>query len=117
MPKKVEETRVERTLKVPLLPDEMETHAARSALLEAEQESAELAKKASASQFKDKIDGIILERRRLAAEYRQGFRYAQVQCVVKYDYEIGEVGTVRLDTAEIVDTRLMTPDEKQQKLL
>lgn len=111
-----DDVKIERTVKVPLTKTDIANHGSRMALLEQQHEAKELGKKAAAAHYKDDIDAIVMERRQLATEYRQGFRYDEVDCAIEYDTEKKKVYIVRLDTGEEISVRDMTADERQQRL-
>lgn len=50
------------------------------------------------------------------AKMRAGAEDREVECEERYDYGNGTVYVVRLDTLDVVETRSMTPQERQQKL-
>lgn len=113
---KHEDTKHFRTLKVELGAADRIQRAERCALLDQEQELLEGDKKESAAHYKSEIDKRITERRALAQEYRQGFRWADVECVHDKDLRAGKMVTTRLDTGEVVASRDLTNEEKQADL-
>lgn len=52
----------------------------------------------------------------LAEKRNSGYEYRNIDCEVRYDYEVRMKTTVRLDTGEIIKTIPMTADELQQEL-
>jgi hypothetical protein len=47
---------------------------------------------------------------------RKGYELRDAECTIQFDYEGGQVNTVRADTGEIVKTRPMTDNEKSKGL-
>jgi len=108
-----EDTKHLRTLKIPLKNPDRVQRAERMSLLDQQQEQLETEKKLTAAYHKDEIAKRVGERRALAQEYRQGFRWAEVECMNEKDLVKGTMVVIRLDTGEEVSTRDLTTKEKQ----
>ena len=81
-----------------------------------EVEDLEVQKKAATSSFKDRIDSALLDARTAGRKYRDGFELRDVEVEVFRDYENGIIFYIRIDTGESVESREMTPQEKQMRL-
>lgn len=76
----------------------------------------ELTAKASADEFKQKLkqlDRTIGDR---AEEVRTGLEYRQVECTERGRYRDNIVDVIRIDTGEVVRSRPMTVNERQDSL-
>ncbi|MCG3177026.1 MAG: hypothetical protein MOGMAGMI_01990 [Candidatus Omnitrophica bacterium] len=74
-------------------------------------------KRASMSNFKDKIDRIKLSISTLSRNYRDGFEMRDYACVVVYDYKKREKRFKRTDNGEIVERRPFGPGDDQRRFL
>lgn len=63
--------------------------------------------------FKTEIEIMENNMTAMARVLRQGFEMRPIECREIYDYNVGTVQLVRLDTAEVVSDRQMNDDERQ----
>ena len=104
---------VERILAIPLTDEELAERARKMAELRKEVGRLEEAKKASAAEYKGKIDRVNGEVDEIASEVRAGTREEGVQCAVGIDGTGNNMVTVRKDTGAVVHVRALTPAERQ----
>lgn len=81
-----------------------------------EQHQAEDELKAVSTQIKSKIALHQAEANAASTKISTGHEFRNVECEITKNYTAGLVTTRRLDSGEIVDTRLMTPEERQVEL-
>jgi len=63
--------------------------------------------------MKEKMEILEAERNRLAELVNTGFQKRDVECVVQGDYTTGKAYTMRLDTGEVINERVLRADEQQ----
>lgn len=87
-------------------------------LAEAAKEHIDLqdAKKVTAKVFKDRIDAINKKIFELKDAVRNAVEVREIECELQYDYYMGKVTIVRMDSGEIIEVRAMTPKETQGDL-
>lgn len=68
------------------------------------------------SEFKTKIQGLDFQIGELKRIVLDGSERREVECFYHKDFENNSVLTVRSDTGEEVDSRRMTPEERQEML-
>lgn len=73
-------------------------------------------KKSVDADFKGKIKARAEVSRKLTEIISNRTEDREVECEVKKDFERGTVTTVRMDTGEVVETRPITADERQEEL-
>ena len=73
-------------------------------------------KKAIMSEIKGQIDIAQANINQSATKLNNGYEIRSVRCEVKRDYDDKVVNYYRINTDELVKTRAMTNEEKQQKL-
>jgi len=108
-PKKSETRHLPCTLTI----DEIAAHAAELAIKVRDHDVIEEEKKSANSTFKARLDGLETEMRRLARLVREKKESRDVECMWVADFDAGRVDLVRQDNGEIVDTRAMTPEDRQ----
>jgi len=81
-----------------------------------EQHEAEDELKAISTQIKSKIALHSGAANSASTKISTGHEYRNVECEVTKNYTTGLVTTRRLDSGEVVDTRLMTTEERQAEL-
>jgi hypothetical protein len=110
------ETRREfdRELRCTLTEHEKAQHADRIAGLRLNRAAVEAQKKAALADFKQQLDDIEDDIDNLADEIRAGAG-RMVECAEQSN-DAGTIRIVRLDTAEVIDTRAMTAAERQGDL-
>lgn len=114
--KHVKVQRFSRSLKIALKPEEIATRADRAAhLLVARDEKADEAKTATAH-IKAQIKELEAELRKVSGEVRDKHTWGQVSCERRYDFRLGRVYEVRLDTDVTIEERPMTDLERQMSL-
>ena len=104
-------------LRVDFTREELEGFGKDMARSAAARDEAVEGKKAAAAQFSEKIARAEMELASLARKINNGYEFKNVECKIRLDYpSIGFASVVRQDTYETVETRLMTPEEKQREL-
>jgi hypothetical protein len=73
-------------------------------------------KKTATSEFKARIGACNDVTKRLTEIISSGKEERDVECEMTKDYKGGTVTVVRLDTGEVVETRPMTADERQESM-
>ncbi len=81
-----------------------------------DQDALELGKKAAADDFKQRLTAKNAEVRRLTREVSTGVEYREVACEEVMAFERSQVDLVRTDTGEIVSSRAMRPEERQEAM-
>ena len=103
----------ERQLRVILSRDQVEEYADRAAHLLQERDDREVNLKAAQKQAKAEIDAIDAKFREISGYVRDKAKYQDVVCERVFDYAIGVVREVRLDTGIVLSERAMTAEERQ----
>lgn len=73
-------------------------------------------KKASADEFKSLITDKDRAIKKLTREVATGVEYREVDCGEVLVFARNQVDLVRLDTGEVVDSRTMRPEERQEAM-
>lgn len=107
---------ITRSLPVPLTTDEKVEYGRNLAVLHQEYLALERAKKVSADDFKEKLEGIDGATFRLATIVRNQEEYRTVECSWRYLFETNSKELIRMDTGEIVETATITAEERQMLL-
>ena len=81
-----------------------------------EKEVLEERKKSAADDFKRLITAKDCEVRKLAREISTGIEYREVECDEILSFGRNQVDLIRKDTGEIVSSRTMRPEERQEAL-
>lgn len=81
-----------------------------------ELEDVDEARKEAMRDYKDRIDALKGESRRLAHIVTEGKEPREVPCETVRNDDNGTIELVRLDTVEVIDSRPMTPEERQRPL-
>ena len=81
-----------------------------------EKNEAEEGMKAVASQFKSTIDRAKAEISSSASKINMGFDMRSVECTKEMNYKENTVTIIRLDLEEVVKTRAMPAEERQEEL-
>lgn len=81
-----------------------------------EKNEAEEGMKAASTQFKSQIDRAKADISSCASKINMGYEMREVECVKDMDYKNNTVTIIRLDLQEVVKTRAMTAEERQQEL-
>jgi hypothetical protein len=105
--------RFARTLRVELTPEEVARRADRCAHVVAEREGKVEEAKTATAHIKARIKELDAELRSLSNEVRDKAKYTEVDCERRYNYRLGTIAVVRLDTNATVDERAMTGAERQ----
>jgi hypothetical protein len=77
---------------------------------------AEAEKKDAMEEFKLRLGGLEKQIDKLALEVRTGREYREVECFESASYSDNKVDIVRKDTGEVVRSRAMHPNERQEKM-
>ena len=72
--------------------------------------------KAVSTQIKSEINALDAIMGGLAEKIRSGYEMRDVECEIERDFKNARITITRLDTGEIVESRAMTPEERQKKL-
>ena len=107
--------KITRSLMVGLNEDEIRAYAGELARVTAQQAELEDEKKAVTSGFKNRIDRCVADCRTLAQKVTTRRELRDIDCEWQPSKD-GKMFLIRLDTAEIIDTRKMTEEEHQQSL-
>lgn len=107
---------ITRRLPVKLTFEEVRLRGKRMATLESEVEALEDEKKAITGDFKSKIDGRRAEILALTRQINEEQEYRQVEVVERKDWDELVIDTVRTDTGDILESRPMTPSERQRPI-
>jgi hypothetical protein len=107
--------KVTRSLMVGLSEDEVSTCAKELARVTAAQAELEDEKRAATSGFKNRIDRCVADCRALAQKVTTRRELRDIDCEWQPSKD-GKMFLIRLDTAEIIDTRKMTEEEHQESL-
>lgn len=78
---------------------------------------AEMRKKEAASQFGAVIERTKAEANRIANIISTGEEYRAVECEIILDYDAGRALTFRTDIEEVTDSRPLTRDERQLRIV
>lgn len=105
-----------RTLAVKLTETELDERRDKLAEMVREYTQAEQAKKDAATHHKGIVDGIEEQMSHTAREIREKAQWIPVECRKEIDQEAGVEELIRLDTMEVVETRKLSPHERQAKL-
>jgi hypothetical protein len=105
-----------RTLRCRLTERELLERGHRLASLHAEISSLEDARRSSASEYKSQIDLAEAQLSAIAREVRSGAQERQVEVRREKDFDRNVEEVIRLDTGEVVETRALTPQERQGEL-
>lgn len=105
-----------RTLPCPLSDAEVAERAHTMAKLVAEEQAVEVQKKAAADEFKERLEHIGGNIRRLARQVRERSEDRAIEVDFQHDDVRFAVDTIRLDTGEIIGSRPMTEDEKKEAI-
>lgn len=73
-------------------------------------------RKEAMADFKQRADELEKQVDKLALEVRTGREYRQVECFESASYSDSKVDIVRKDTGEVVRSRAMHPNERQEKM-
>jgi hypothetical protein len=106
----------ERNLRVALSTDELATRADRAAHLLKLRDDKEADVKAASAAGKAQIKEYESEMRRIQGEVRDRATYKPVACQRQFNYRMGSVVEMRLDTHEAIHERPMSAEERQLKL-
>jgi hypothetical protein len=107
---------LKRELPVFLTEDELAAKAQELVKVIAETEAAEGKLKLESSMAREDIKELRKKSSRLAATVRNKTECRQVSCAWEIDYLSGIRNLIRTDTGEIVESRTLTVEERQQKL-
>src|SRR3982750_2032548 len=105
--------RLSRTLRVELALAEVAKRADRCAHVVAEREGKVEEAKTATAHIKARIKELDAELRSLSNEVRDKAKYTEVECERRYNYRLGTIAVVRLDTGAVVDERAMAGAERQ----
>jgi len=108
--------RFRQRLRCALTADEKLERMQRADELEADIEAKEADFDAEKKARKAEIEKIQAARKEIVMQTRTGSVYREVACERRFDYRLGRVLEVRLDTGEITFERPMTGDERQPTL-
>ncbi len=108
-------TKVTRALMVSLTEAEIRSCATELARVTAQQAELEGEKKAVTSGFKNKIDRCVADSRALAQKITTKRELRDVDCEWS-PTTAGKMQLTRMDTGEVIDTRKMTEEERQESL-
>lgn len=104
-------------LKYDFTHDELHSMGMQLSRLSAEQISLENEKKASASNFKAKIDSNTAIIEGLSGKINSGYEHREVKCIVVFNQPVSGTKTIyRADSWKIVEQVAMTPYEMQTEL-
>lgn len=95
--------------------DEKRSHAETLSKLVAEKENLDRRKKELNAQLKSEAEALETQIKKLSTEYNQGYSYENVRCTLSYDFTSEIVTLRRDDSGEVVETRPMRDDEKNQQ--
>lgn len=104
------------TLKTPLTAAEVAERADRAAVMIADRDQKEEELKAYSKHAKSIIEQIDAEMRQLQSEVRSRSAYKPVDCERQYDFNVGKMREVRLDTYETLNERKLLESERQMEL-
>jgi hypothetical protein len=76
----------------------------------------ELEKKTFCDEIKQRLNSAEERAQDVGRQLREGKEWRDVECKEVPDYEAGEVLTVRSDTNEVIRSRRMRPEERQQTM-
>jgi hypothetical protein len=107
---------IEQDLLIKLTSEEMVTRAKRMSHLMQRMSEMDAARDSANKLAKGEIAKLAAERDSLANEITIGQRLAKVKCQEVFDYRLGSVRIIRLDTKEVVDERPMSARERQPEL-
>jgi len=107
---------ITRFLPVPLTPEEFTEKAQELVRIDNEIDDLDAAQKSAAKYTKEKIGGLLSDKRELQEAIKTKQERRPVDCVFEPDFTARVLRLVRLDTGEIVEERTMTADELQGEL-
>lgn len=116
MKAKIKRIRIERTLPCALSPEQSRRAAQDAASMLVERERLEFELKATTRDLRAKIAEAQKEFIRLVVASGQAIEDRAVECEQSFDYKLGTVEVKRLDTGDIIEARLLAPNEKQTEL-
>lgn len=105
-----------RSLLVRLTPDEMLRSGEKLAEVSADITLKHFEEKLRKDQFKEQIEDLEKDRKDLVTIIRRKSDYRDVVVHTVFDYREGKVESIRMDTFEVIDTRAMSLNERQQTL-
>lgn len=116
MARDIETAKVKRWLKVEFTEKEWADHANSLASAVKELGKARTDKSVAMKSWTDKIGGISDNVERLRGYVENRYKMDDVECTVEKDFVMNEFRVIRNDTAEVVESRPLTPEEKQRSL-
>lgn len=96
--------------------EESHNYAKTCARLIRELEKVEGKKKVSTSEFKERIDSINARSRMLSEYVNSNQQFRDVDVRQEFDFGLGVVRKIRVDTGEVIETRAMTNEESQRAM-
>lgn len=116
MARDVETGKEKRWLKVMFTEEQWAEHASSLAAAVKELGKARTDKSVAMKAWTDKIGGISDNVERLRGYVETKSKMDDVECTVAKDYASNEYRVTRNDTGEVIESRALTPDEKQRSL-
>lgn len=105
-----------RELRVTLTAEERAEHEKSCATLIRDLDVLEAKKREAVSEWNAKIKTLKKRMAKASEAAVEGFEVRDVECEDRPDFDSKVVRTVRTDTGDVVETRSMTADERQDKL-
>jgi hypothetical protein len=105
-----------RPLPVALTDEEVQAKGRKAAKLQDQCEGIEAKLKTVGKELRDELKAKRGELRGLLHDVSNGTEDRDVLCWEQMDYNRGEVRVIRADDGKTVESRTMTPDERQEKL-
>lgn len=103
-------------LKCILTEEEKRERAEKMALLVSQINDSEAQLKSVQTQIKSEIAKCEADMATCSEQYRSGYEMRRVECEEEHDFIERTVTLIRQDTGEIVKTRVMTPEERQEEM-
>ncbi len=113
---KSSEKTVKRLLPVKLTDDEVLEKASELVQVDQQIDDVELEKKGAADNYKNRIGGLVSQKKELRRTVRDKAVYLEVECVYVPDWVSKSMILRRADTHEAIDVRAMTREEMQMSL-
>ncbi len=103
-------------LPVRLTPDEKARKSEQLVKALEDKDGLEHAKKAAVDDFKQRLTAKDYEVKRLTREVSTGIEYREVACEEVMAFGRSQVDLIRSDTGEVVSSRAMRPEERQEAM-
>lgn len=106
----------DRELRCALTPKERADKSERVAELLAKIDDAEASLRTAKARSKAETEALEAELDQALSAFRSGYELREVRCELQLDFELGQADWVRTDIGEVLVSRPIRPEERQQQL-